>query len=202
MSFFRKKAPESDGPDRWVVVGLGNPGAKYEDTRHNAGARVLEVLLERMGASLKSHKSGCLIAEGSMGDSRVVLARPTSYMNLSGRPVRQLADFYKVPAERVLVVHDELDVPFDDVRVKVGGGTAGHNGLKSVSDHLGTKDFPRIRVGIGRPAGRDAASWVLERFSGSERKDLPDILERAADAVESYLTQGPERTMNTFNARA
>ncbi|MGI8775728.1 MAG: aminoacyl-tRNA hydrolase [Actinomycetota bacterium] len=201
MSLFRKRSYGSDGIDRWIVVGLGNPGAKYADTRHNAGARVLEVLLGRLGGSLKSHKSGCLIAEGSLAANRVVLARPTSYMNLSGRPVRQLKDFYKAPFERVLVVHDELDVPFGDIRVKVGGGTAGHNGLKSLSDHLGTKDFPRIRIGIGRPAGRDAASWVLERFSGSERKDLPDILERAADAVESFIEQGPDRTMNAFNTR-
>ena len=201
MSFFRKKGPE-DGGDRWIVAGLGNPGAKYEDTRHNAGAMVLDVLLSRTGGSLKSHKSGCLIAEVNVEGSRVVLARPTSYMNLSGRPVRQLATFYKVPAEQIVIVHDELDVPFGDIRVKVGGGTAGHNGLKSVAEHLGSKDFPRVRFGVGRPrGGRDAASWVLERFSGSERKELPELLSTAADATETLITEGPEKAMNTHNTR-
>lgn len=202
MSFFRKRSADG-ATDRWIVVGLGNPGSRYAETRHNVGAMVVDLMVGRSSGSLKSHKSGCLIAEGTLGESRFVLARPTSYMNLSGRPVRQLAGFYKVEPEQIVLIHDELDVPFGDVRVKVGGGTAGHNGLKSVAEHLGTKEFPRIRFGVGRPrGGRDAASWVLERFSGSERKDLPDLLATAADAVETLIEQGAEKAMNAFNTRS
>src|SRR5687767_10507237 len=140
MSLFRRSSPESDG--RFVVVGLGNPGPRYDRTRHNLGAMVVHHLLEQTGARLKSHKSGCMTAEVNLGGASVVLVRPMSYMNESGRPVGQLARWYKTPPESVLVVHDELDIPFGEVRVKFGGGVAGHNGLKSVASHLHTKDFP------------------------------------------------------------
>jgi PTH1 family peptidyl-tRNA hydrolase len=158
-------------------------------------------LAEQLGTKLKSHKSGCLIAEGRLGEEPAAVAVTTTYMNESGRPVRQLASFYKTGPDRMIVVHDELDVPFGQVRVKVGGGTAGHNGLKSVANHLSSKDFIRIRFGIGRPRGADAAGYVLERFSGSERKDLPDLIEQAADAVEAVISSGPETAMNEFNTR-
>lgn len=197
MSLFRKSA--SDG--RWLVIGLGNPGERYAATRHNAGAMVIDEVAQRLGTKLKSHRSGCLVAEGLLSGEKLVAARPTSYMNESGRPVRQLAAFYKTPPGKVIVVHDELDIPFGDIRVKEGGGTAGHNGLKSVAAHLGTKDFSRIRFGIGRPRGGDAVDYVLQRFSGSERKDLPDLLTRAVDVVERILEQGTERAMNEFNTR-
>ena len=196
MSFFRKR-PESDG-DRWVVVGLGNPGAKYAGNRHNIGAVVIEQMASDKGTNLKSHKSGCLVGEAG----GMVFARPTSYMNESGRPVAALLRFYKAPPGRLLVVHDELDIPFGDIRVKAGGGVAGHNGLKSIGQHLGTKDFVRIRFGISRPPGqRDAAGYVLSDFSKDERNDLPMLIEKAAGAVETIVEKGVEQAMNETNAR-
>jgi peptidyl-tRNA hydrolase, PTH1 family len=200
MAFFRRGGGAD--PDRWVIVGLGNPGAQYEDTRHNAGAMVIHRLAERMGSKLKAHKSGALAAEGMLEGEKVVVARPASYMNESGRHVRALLDFYKTPLERFILVQDEIDIPFGDVRLKLGGGTAGHNGLKSVASHLGSKDFMRIRVGVGRPPGsKAAAGHVLQRFSGAERSELPDLIDRSADAVERVLEAGPERAMNEFNTR-
>ena len=196
MSFFRKRNERDD--DRWVVVGLGNPGAKYAANRHNIGAVAIEEIASDKGVNLKSHKSGCLVGEAG----GMVLARPTSYMNESGRPVAALLRFYKVPPGRLLVVHDELDIPFGDIRVKTGGGVAGHNGLKSIAQHLGTKDFVRIRFGISRPPGqRDAAAHVLSDFSKNERDDLPALIDRATRAVETIVTDGVERAMNETNAR-
>jgi peptidyl-tRNA hydrolase, PTH1 family len=182
-------------------VGLGNPGQRYARTRHNAGAMVLDELLDRSGAKLKSHKSGCLVAEVTMAGERVVLARPTSYMNESGRPIRELARWYKVEAGDIIVVHDEIDLPFGEVRIKSGGGTAGHNGLGSIVNHLSTKDFTRVRVGVGRPRG-EGVEHVLGEFSGAQRKELPDVIARAADATERILEAGLERAMNETNTRA
>ena len=163
---------------------------------------MIDALVKRTGGRLKSHKSGCVISESALAGERVVLARPTTYMNESGRPVRALAGFYKVDPERVIVVHDELDIPFEEVRVKAGGGTAGHNGLGSIASHLGSRDFIRVRVGIGRPRGRAGATGhVLDTFSATERKELPFVIERAADAVEAIIKDGAERAMNEFNAR-
>ena len=203
MSWFkRERGRATDDPGRWIVVGLGNPGERYASTRHNLGAMTLDRLLERTGGRLKSHKSGCLIAEVSLGGEPVVLARPTTYMNDSGRPVGQLARFFRTPAERVVVAHDELDIPFGDVRVKTGGGTAGHNGLRSIVNHLGSPGFARVRMGIGRPRGdQDAVKKVLDTFSSSERKELPAILDTAADAVETIVVSGVERAMNAFNTK-
>lgn len=197
MALFRRR---SDDAGRWVVLGLGNPGDRYEDTRHNAGAMVVRHLADAAGARLKSHRSGCLVAEVTLAGEPVALARPASYMNESGRPARSLRDFYKVPPERFVVVHDELDVPFGEVRVKRGGGTAGHNGLKSLAAHLGTKDFIRVRVGIGRPR-EDATGHVLSRFSGAERKELPGLIATGAEAAERVVEAGAERAMTEFNAR-
>lgn len=196
------RARSDDASDRWVVVGLGNPGEKYAKTRHNAGAMVLDELLRRNGATLKRHKSGCAIAEIGVGDQRMVLARPMSYMNESGRPVRELIRWYKVPLDQVIVVHDELDIPLGEVRIKVGGGTGGHNGVKSVASHLGSKEFIRVRVGVGRPRGRqDPVDYVLSDFSSSERKELDFIIQEAADAVERIVEVGAERAMNEINTR-
>ena len=202
MPLFRRAHPEGSDSERWIVVGLGNPGERYAATRHNLGVRVIEGLLERYGVAFKRHKSGCLIAETNFGSERVVLARTTSYMNESGRPVRELLRWYKAPLDRFVVVHDELDIPFGEVRIKLGGGTAGHNGLGSLVSHLGTKDFVRVRVGVGRPKGRsDAVDHVLDGFSGAERKELPFVIERAADAVERIVEVGVERAMNELNTR-
>lgn len=189
-----------NGDERWIIVGLGNPGERYAGNRHNAGAMALEVLLGRAGVSLRKHKSGALVGEGTLGGERVVMARPAAHMNDSGRPVQGLLRWYKSPSERLIVIHDELDIPFGGVRVKQGGGTAGHNGLRSLVSHLSGADFTRVRIGISRPrAGRDAVGYVLGDFSGAERKELPDLLERASDATERIIEAGPEAAMNTFN---
>lgn len=200
MTLFRRARPDRDG--LWIVAGLGNPGERYERTRHNAGAMTLDVLAERAGARMKRHKTRCLVAETDISGQRAALARPLSYMNESGRPLGELARWYGTPAGRVIVLHDEIDIPFGDVRVKSGGGTAGHNGLKSIAAHLKTNDFVRIRVGVGRPrAERGAVGHVLGPFSRQEAAGLQDLLERAADAAEDVIARGVERAMTDFNAR-
>jgi PTH1 family peptidyl-tRNA hydrolase len=187
--------------DRWIIVGLGNPGPEYAGTRHNAGAMVLALLAERIGARFKAHRTRNDIAEGRLAAQPVTLARPHSYMNLSGGPVSALAGFYKLPPERLLVIHDELDVAFGAVRLKVGGGDNGHNGLRSISQSLGTRDYYRARFGIGRPPGRmDAAAFVLKDFSTTERKELPFALDRCADAVEALLAKGLVEAQNEYHA--
>ena len=190
--------------DTWLVVGLGNPGARYAGNRHNVGAHVVAELAARGGVALSAHKGGLRAARVHLpgpGGTPAVLAVPTSYMNVSGPPVREIATFYKVPAERVLVVHDELDIDFGRVRLKRGGGEGGHNGLRSVTASLGTKDYLRVRVGIGRPPGRmDAADYVLRDFGTVERKELPFLLDTAADAVESLVTVGLLDTQQKFHA--
>jgi len=188
---------------RWVVVGLGNPGDRYAKTRHNIGVMTLEQMLERAAARFKRHKSGCLVAEANLGGARAVIARTTSFMNESGRSVGELVRWYKTDPRRLIVVHDELDIPFGEIRIKEGGGTAGHNGLGSLVSHLGTKDFNRVRVGIGRPRGaKEAGDHVLAAFSSSERKELEFVLNDAADAVERIIEAGVERAMNEVNTRA
>jgi PTH1 family peptidyl-tRNA hydrolase len=187
--------------DRWLVAGLGNPGPEYAGTRHNAGHMVVDLLAERMGARFKAHRSRNEIAEGRLAGVPVTLAKPRTYMNLSGGPVTALAGFYKIPPERIVVVHDELDIPFGAVRIKVGGGDNGHNGLRSITQALGTNEYIRVRFGIGRPPGRmDAATYVLRDFSAAERKELPLVIDRCADAVETVLSKGVAAAQNTFHA--
>ena len=187
--------------ERWIIAGLGNPGAQYAGNRHNAGAMVLALLGERIGARFKAHRTRNDIAEGRLSGQPVTLARPHSYMNLSGGPVAALAGFYKVGPERVVVIHDELDVPFDAVRLKLGGGDNGHNGLRSVSASLGTRDYYRVRFGIGRPPGRmDPAAFVLRDFSQAECKELPFALDRAADAAEAFIGTGLTEAQNRYHA--
>ncbi|WP_380170287.1 aminoacyl-tRNA hydrolase [Kineococcus sp. DHX-1] len=196
--------------DAWLVVGLGNPGAEYERTRHNVGQMVLDELASRTGGSFKRHRSGARVAEVRLGvlpggapGPRVVLAAPTSYMNVSGGPVAGLASYFDVPVERTVVLHDELDIDFGAVRLKRGGGEGGHNGLRSVSKSLGDKDYARVRVGIGRPPGRqDPADFVLKEFSSTEKKDLPFLLMDAADAVEKLVLEGLEAAQQKFHAPA
>jgi PTH1 family peptidyl-tRNA hydrolase len=191
--------------DGWVVVGLGNPGTRYEGTRHNVGYAVCDELARRAGGSWKSSRSvGAAVVEGRLAGIpgvRAVLGRPRSFMNDSGGPVAGLLAFYKVLPERLVVVHDELDLPFLDMRVKFGGGDNGHNGLKSIRRSLGTGDFYRVRFGVGRPPGRqDTAAYLLTPFSSTERRELDVGVQRAADAVESLVTDGLERTQNLFNS--
>ncbi|GAA2251240.1 aminoacyl-tRNA hydrolase [Actinomadura luteofluorescens] len=187
--------------DLWLVVGLGNPGPSYAKNRHNAGFMVLDVLAARAGGRFKSHRARADVLEGRLAGTRVVLAKPRTFMNESGGPVKGLRDFYKVPVERVVVVHDELDIPFGAVRLKQGGGDNGHNGLRSVTRSLGAKEYPRVRFGVGRPPGRmDAAAFVLKDFSATERKELDLEIDRAADAVEALLTDGLAAAQNAFHA--
>lgn len=187
--------------ERWLVAGLGNPGPDYAGNRHNAGHMVTGLLAERIGARFKAHRSRNEIAEGRLAGVPVTLAKPRTYMNLSGGPVAALGAFYKIPPERIVVVHDELDIPFGSVRLKLGGGDNGHNGLRSVTGALGTNAYNRVRFGIGRPPGRmDAATFVLRDFSAAERKELPLIIDRAADAVETLLSKGMAAAQNMFHA--
>ncbi|HEX3790447.1 MAG TPA: aminoacyl-tRNA hydrolase [Pseudonocardiaceae bacterium] len=183
-----------------LIVGLGNPGPNYAGNRHNVGFMVADELAGRVGGRFKAHKSGADVLEGRLAGRRVVLAKPRSFMNLSGGPVAGTVRFFKVEPANVVVVHDELDIPFDTVRLKLGGGDNGHNGLRSITKSLATKDYYRVRVGIGRPPGRmDPADFVLRDFAGPERKDLPLAVGRAADAVEALLTKGLEGAQNTFH---
>jgi PTH1 family peptidyl-tRNA hydrolase len=180
-----------------VVVGLGNPGPGYAQNRHNAGAMVVDLLAEELRERFGRHRSGAEVAEvrlppsGGRPGSRLVLAKPTSYMNVSGGPVGAVLRFFRIPSDHLLVVHDELDIPFGELRLKRGGGEGGHNGLRSVSQAVGTRDYCRLRVGIGRPPGRmDPADYVLRDFSGVERKELPLLLAAAAEAVREVAVLG------------
>jgi peptidyl-tRNA hydrolase, PTH1 family len=184
----------------WLVVGLGNPGPSYAGHRHNAGFLVADLLAERAGARFKAHKSRADVVEARLAGVRAVLAKPMTYMNASGGPTTSLASYYKVPVERLVVVHDELDIPFGALRLKRGGGDNGHNGLRSLSSALG-KEYLRVRFGIGRPPGRqDPADFVLKDFSATERKELPFLVDRAADAVEALLSGPLETAQNVFHA--
>lgn len=185
-----------------IVVGLGNPGPKYADTRHNVGAMVVDLLAERDGVRLTANKkTGCDIATVRLGDQSVILARPRTYMNDSGRAVASLLRFHSVPVDNLVVVHDELDLDFGTLRLKRGGGEGGHNGLRSTSSSLSDRNYLRVRFGVGRPPGRrDPAAFVLDRFTAAERKELPVLLELAADAVDDVLRSGLEAAQNRLHA--
>lgn len=187
----------------WLVVGLGNPGPGYAGNRHNAGFMVLDALAARVGGRFRSHRARAEVVEGRLAGQRVVLAKPRSYMNESGGPVAGLRNFFKVPTDRIVVVHDEMDIPFGSVRLKRGGGTGGHNGLRSITKSLGTSEFLRVRFGIGRPPGRmDPAAFVLQDFSTAERKELDLQIELVADAVEHLLTKGLQAAQNVYHSRS
>ncbi|MBO0869139.1 MAG: aminoacyl-tRNA hydrolase [Micromonosporaceae bacterium] len=190
-------------PEAWLVVGLGNPGPGYAKNRHNVGFMVADLLGHRIGARFGRHRRAVAeVAEGHLGPGgpRLILAKPLTYMNLSGGPAAALALFYKVPPDHLVAVHDELDIPYGQIRLKIGGGEGGHNGLRSLSRSLQTKDYYRVRFGIGRPPGRqDPADYVLSDFSAAERKELDFLVDRAADATEALVTEGLERAQNTFH---
>ena len=177
----------------WLIVGLGNPGPRYELTRHNVGQMIVDELAARRGESFRAHKANARVVETWLrpGGAKLVLAKPNTFMNVSGGPVAGLAKFYGVPPEHVVVVHDELDIPFDTIKLKAGGGHGGHNGVRDVAKALDSNAFARVRVGIGRPAGRqDPADWVLDPFGPAERKNLPILVGDAADAVEQLVEEG------------
>ena len=189
-------------PGPALVVGLGNPGPEYAETRHNVGVRVVDLLAARAGGGrFSKHKANADVLEGRLAGRRVVLAVPRTYMNVSGGPVAGLLRYYGVGATDLVVVHDDLDLGFGVVRLKQGGGEGGHNGLRSISASIGTKDYLRVRFGIGRPPGRqDPADFVLKRFSGAERKELEFAVDLAADAAEALLRDGLEPAQNRFHA--
>ncbi|WP_221585296.1 aminoacyl-tRNA hydrolase [Microbacterium sp. G2-8] len=179
--------------DTWLVMGLGNPGPRYEKTRHNVGQMVVDEIAHRRGDSWKQHRAGARVVETWLrpGGPKLVLAKSNGYMNTSGGPAAGLASYYSTAPERVIVVHDELDIPFDALKLKTGGGHGGHNGIRDIAKALDTPDFVRVRVGIGRPPGRqDPADWVLSEFGSAERKNLPILLADAADAVEMIADDG------------
>ena len=188
--------------DSWLIVGLGNPGPQYQGNRHNVGQMVLDELAGRIGAGFKSHKARAQVLEGRLGigGPRVVLAKPMSYMNVSGGPVAALANFYGIAPDHVVAVHDEIDIPFNTVKLKIGGGEGGHNGLRDISRALATKDYLRVRVGVGRPPGRmETADYVLRDFGSAELKELPFLLDDAADAVEALLRDGLTAAQQKFH---
>ncbi|TSB17874.1 aminoacyl-tRNA hydrolase [Streptomyces benahoarensis] len=189
----------------WLVVGLGNPGPEHAGNRHNVGFMVADLLAERMRGKFKTHKARAQVVEGRVGppgpgSRRVVVAKPMSFMNLSGGPVSALRDFYKVPVERIVAVHDELDIDYGALRLKLGGGDNGHNGLKSITKSSGA-EYHRVRFGIGRPPGRmPVADFVLKDFGSAERKELDYFVDRAADAVEALVLEGLERAQSSYNS--
>jgi PTH1 family peptidyl-tRNA hydrolase len=190
----------------WLIVGLGNPGPEYAKNRHNVGFMIVDLLAGRTGARFgRNRKAVAEVAEGRLGVGesapRLVLAKPMTYMNLSGGPAAALSQFYKVPVERIIAAHDELDIPFGALRLKQGGGEGGHNGLRSMVKSLGGRDFYRVRFGIGRPPGRqDPADYVLRDFAGAERKELDFLVDRAADALEMIIVSGLEAAQNSYHA--
>jgi PTH1 family peptidyl-tRNA hydrolase len=189
--------------DSWLVVGLGNPGPGYAGHRHNVGQMALAELAHRIAATFKSHRANATVAEArlSPGGPKLILAKPNTFMNLSGGPVAALLRFYDLDASRLIVLHDELDIPFDSVRLKSGGGHGGHNGIRDIAAAIGTPDFVRVRIGIGRPPGRqDAADFVLKPFSAAEREVLPSLLSDAVDATELVITDGLLAAQAKFHA--
>jgi PTH1 family peptidyl-tRNA hydrolase len=183
-----------------LVAGLGNPGPGYASNRHNIGFLVADELADRIGGKFKAHRGGADAVEARLGGKRAVLIKPRSFMNLSGGPVAATAKFYKIHPGSVVVIHDELDLPYGSVRLKLGGGDNGHNGLRSITKSLGTKDYLRVRFGIGRPPGRmDPADFVLKDFSGAQRRELAYFVDHAADAVEALVADGLEHAQNRFH---
>ncbi|MGE5248959.1 MAG: aminoacyl-tRNA hydrolase [Bacteroidota bacterium] len=189
--------------DTFLIAGLGNPGREYRDNRHNVGFMVIDRLAVRLNARGMKVQSKAIVTSADHRERRLILAKPQTYMNLSGHSVQGLAHFYKVPLEKLMVVSDDIDLPFGTIRIRASGGAGGQRGMTSVIEHLGSRDFPRLRVGIGRPPGRmDAAAYVLQDFSREDIKLLPDIIGRAEEAVLEFVTNGLNAAMNKYNGSA
>lgn len=186
----------------WLVVGLGNPGAQYAGNRHNVGFMVVDELLRRKSAPDPRMKFGAELTEGTLGREKVLFCKPMEFMNLSGQAVARVAQFWKTPPERTVVVHDDLDLSFGRLKLGIGGGAAGHNGLRSIVTDWGTPEFVRVRVGVGRPPAGGGANYVLANFSRDEQKTLPHVIAQAADAVEVIVTSGLNAAMNKFNNKS
>lgn len=190
------------GPDarNYLIVGLGNPGREYRDTRHNVGFMAVDHFCEMQDARLGKVKFKAIIGETRIGPAKVILAKPQTFMNLSGNAVASIVRFYKIPLGNILVVHDDLDLPFATVRLRPGGGAGGQKGLKSTIERLGTQQFPRMRIGIGRPPGQmDAAAYVLQKFGRADQEELDFILRRAGEAMEVFVNEGLDKAMNQYN---
>ena len=197
MFFNRNKS----GSVTWLVVGLGNPGSKYENTRHNMGFLALDMLAEKEHLKFSKLRFKAWTATAELGGEKVLLMKPQTYMNLSGESVGEAARFYKIPADHVLVISDDISLPTGKLRIRPGGSAGGHNGLKNIIQHLGSDQFPRIKVGVGSPqhADHDIVDWVIGKPMGDDAKLLKQTLERAADAVSAVISQGPQKAMNQFN---
>ncbi len=193
----------SKGGVEWIAAFLGNPGLKYNGTRHNAGFMTADAMERKLGVSINKMRFKALTQTVELGSHKVLLMKPQTYMNLSGDAIAQAAKFYKVPPERVIVVSDETALPIGKIRIRRGGSAGGHNGLKSIIARLGTDQFPRIRLGVGAPPhpDYDMADWVLAAFRGQDAADMEDAAKRAADAVECYITEGADRAMNKYNTK-
>lgn len=202
-NLLQRRGKGEDMSDAWLIVGLGNPGPEYEKTRHNIGQMVLDELAKEVGGSFKKHsKASAVVVEGRLGfgGPKVILMKSLGYMNTSGGPVSAIAKFYGIDPEHIIVVHDELDIPFDTIKLKIGGGEGGHNGLRDITKALGTKDYYRVRTGIGRPPGRmDTADFVLKPFSSTEAKDLPFLISNAADATMMLVKEGLLATQQRYH---
>ena len=189
--------------ESFLIIGLGNPGREYRDNRHNAGFMLVDWLIVRLNARGMKLQSKAIVTDAVYNDHKLILAKPQTYMNLSGQSVQGLVHFYKLPLTNVLIAHDDLDLPFGTIRMRPGGGPGGQKGLASTIEQLGTEDIPRLRMGIGRPPGRmEAADYVLQDFSKAEMKELSSILDRAADAVLTFVTDGLDKAMNKYNGES
>ena len=202
-NLLQRRGKGEDMSDAWLIVGLGNPGPEYEKTRHNIGQMVLDELAKEVGGSFKKHsKASAVVVEGRLGfgGPKVILMKSLGYMNTSGGPVSAVAKFYGIDPDHIIVVHDELDIPFDTIKLKIGGGEGGHNGLRDITKALGTKDYYRVRTGIGRPPGRmDTADFVLKPFSSTEAKDLPFLISNSADATKMLVKEGLLATQQRYH---
>ena len=186
--------------ESFLIIGLGNPGREYRDNRHNFGFMLIDRLIVRLNARGMKLQSKAIITDAVYNDHKLILAKPQTYMNLSGQSAQGLIHFYKLELSNVIIAHDDLDLPFGTIRLRPGGGPGGQKGVASTIEHIGTQDIPRLRMGIGRPPGRmDAAAYVLQDFSKDEMKEISSILDRAADAVLSFATDGLDKAMNKYN---
>jgi peptidyl-tRNA hydrolase, PTH1 family len=184
----------------YLLIGLGNPGREYRDNRHNLGFMVIDRLIVRLNARGMKVQSKAIVTTATYEERKLILAKPQTYMNLSGQSAQGLLNFYKIPVENMLIAHDDLDIPFGTIRIRPGGGPGGQKGMASTIERLGTKEFPRLRLGIGRPPGRmDPAAYVLQDFSRDEMKILSEIVDRAAEAALTFVVDGLNKAMNKYN---